>query len=125
MDGGGPGRDSNRPWPASPCPLQRRCRPANQFAALSAVPPPIPDTDDEDAAEARRAPDENFATLQSQAPQLASVAQPPKPAPVAAVPPAVAQAAAAPIPACEARDTGCAPADASRRRQPQATPDCS
>jgi len=77
---------------------------ANQFAALSAVPPPIPETDDEDAAESRRAPDENFATLRSDAPQMASVAQAPKPAPVASVPPAVAQAAAAPIPAAR-RDT--------------------
>ena len=74
--------------------------PAGQFAALSVLPPPaIPDTDDEDAAEARRAPDENFSTIHNEAPQLASVAQPPKPAPVAAIPPAVAQAATAPIPA--------------------------
>ena len=71
---------------------------AGQLAALSQAPPPIPNTDDEDAAEARRAPDENFSTIQAQAPQLASVATPPKPAPVNAVPPAAAQAAIAPIP---------------------------
>ncbi len=71
----------------------------NQFAALSAVPPPIPDTDDEDAAEARRAPDENFSALHAEAPQFAPLAAPPKPAPVAAVPPSIAQAVAAPIPA--------------------------
>ncbi|MEP6829247.1 MAG: SPOR domain-containing protein [Rhizomicrobium sp.] len=71
--------------------------PASQFASLSAVPPPIPATDDEDAAESRRAPDENFSTLHAQAPQLETVAQPSRPAPVSAVPPAVAQAAAAPL----------------------------
>ena len=70
---------------------------AGQLAALSQAPPAIPNTDDEDAAEARRAPDENFSTLQAQAPQLASVAAPPKPAPVNTVPPAVVQAAVAPI----------------------------
>jgi D-alanyl-D-alanine carboxypeptidase len=68
---------------------------SNQFAALSAVPPPIPATDDEDAAEARRAPDENFATLHAQAPQLESVAQAPKPA--ALQPPAMQAAAMAPL----------------------------
>jgi len=72
---------------------------ATQFAALSAMPPPIPATDDEDAAEARRAPDENFSTLHSQAPQLETLAQPPHPTPVSAVPPAMAQAAATPLPA--------------------------
>jgi D-alanyl-D-alanine carboxypeptidase len=80
--------------------------PANQFAALSAVPPPIPDTDDEDAAEARRAPDENFSSLHSEAPQIASVAQPSRPAPVAAIPPAIVQAAAAPIPAMRPETQG-------------------
>ncbi len=64
-----------------------------QFAALSAVPPPVSDTEDEDVAEARRAPDENFQTLHSQAPQLASVAQPPRPAPVTSVAPATLDAA--------------------------------
>jgi len=68
--------------------------PSSQFAALSAV-PAIPATDDEDAAESRRAPDENFSNLHSQAPQLETVAQPPRPAPIAAIPPAVAQATAA------------------------------
>ena len=63
---------------------------ATQFAALSAMPPPpVPETDDEDAAEARRAPDENLPALHAPAPQLASVAQPP--APVAAIPPAMVQ----------------------------------
>jgi len=70
--------------------------PATQFAALSAV-PAIPATDDEDAAESRRAPDENYSTLHSQAPQLETVAQPPRPAPVSAVPSSVAQAAMAPV----------------------------
>jgi D-alanyl-D-alanine carboxypeptidase len=73
--------------------------PAKQFAALSAVPPPIPDSDDEDAAEARRAPDENFSVIHAEAPQLASVAQAPKPAPAAAIRPTIAEAASAPIPA--------------------------
>jgi len=87
---------------------------AGQLAALSQAPPPIPNTDDEDAAEARRAPDENFSTLQAQAPQLASVAAPPKPAPVTAVPPAMAQAATAPIvPAARPADTNVAMATPS------------
>lgn len=73
--------------------------PSGQFAALAAVPPPIPATDDEDAAESRRAPDENFSNLHAQAPQLETVAQAPHPAPVSAVPPAIAQAAAMPLPA--------------------------
>jgi D-alanyl-D-alanine carboxypeptidase len=51
-----------------------------QFAALSAV-PPVADTEDEDVAESRRAPDENFQNLHSQAPQLASIASPPMPRP--------------------------------------------
>jgi len=71
--------------------------PGDQLAALSAVPPPIPQTEDEDAAEAHRAPDENFSVIHAEAPQLASVAQPPRPAPVAAVPPAMVQAANAPV----------------------------
>jgi len=72
---------------------------STQFAALSAVPPPVSDTEDEDVAESRRAPDENFQTLHSQAPQLASVAQPPRPAPVASVAPATLDAADRPMPA--------------------------
>jgi hypothetical protein len=83
---------------------------AKQFAALSAVPPPIPDSDDEDAAEARRAPDENFSVIHAEAPQLASVAQAPKPAPATAIPPAIAEAASAPIPATH---PSARPADAS------------
>ena len=94
---------------------------ANQFASLSAVPPPIPDTDDEDAAEARRAPDENFATLHSQAPQMASMAQPSQPAPVAAIPPAVAQVVTAPIPAMRP-ETQAASATTSGAAKPQARP---
>jgi D-alanyl-D-alanine carboxypeptidase len=86
---------------------------AGQLVALSQVPPPIPNTDDEDAAEARRAPDENFSTLQAQAPQLASVAAPPKPAPVTAIPPATAQAASAPIPVARPADTAVASATPS------------
>ena len=97
--------------------------PTGQFAALSAVPPPIPDTDDEDAAESRRAPDENLPALRSEAPQIASIAQPPKPVPLAAVPPAVAQAAAIPVPAtrAEARDAAMASA-ADLAARPQARP---
>ena len=57
-----------------------------QFAALSAVPPPLPADADEDAAEAHRAPDENFSTLQSEAPALASAAVPPQPVPAAEAP---------------------------------------
>jgi D-alanyl-D-alanine carboxypeptidase len=59
---------------------------STQFAALSAVPPPLPAGTDEDAAESHRAPDENFATLQAQAPQLASAATPPQPVPAAMAP---------------------------------------
>jgi D-alanyl-D-alanine carboxypeptidase len=57
-----------------------------QFAALSAVPQPLPAGTDEDAAEAHRAPDENFATLQAEAPQLASAATPSQPVPAAEAP---------------------------------------
>jgi D-alanyl-D-alanine carboxypeptidase len=61
---------------------------------LSAVPPaPIPADADEDAAESHRAPDENFAVIHAEAPQLASAAVAPKPVPVA--PPAVAKKAPA------------------------------
>ena len=59
---------------------------STQFAALSAVPPPLPVDADEDAAEAHRAPDENFNTLQAQAPQLTSAAAPPQPVPAAQAP---------------------------------------
>jgi D-alanyl-D-alanine carboxypeptidase len=68
-----------------------------QFAALSAVPPPLPAGTDEDTAEAHRAPDENFATLQAQAPQLASAATPPQPVPAASIP-AVPQQIVAAVP---------------------------
>ena len=80
--------------------------PQNQFAALSpvpsqsnssATPPPVTDSSDEDAAEAHRAPDESFAVIHVEAPKLAAVAQPPAPAPVASVAPALRAAAAAPI----------------------------
>ncbi len=71
--------------------------PSQQLAALSAVPPPIPQTEDEDAAEAHRAPDETFSVIHAEAPQLASVAQPPRPLPVTSVPLQVLQAAAAPV----------------------------
>jgi D-alanyl-D-alanine carboxypeptidase len=85
-----------------------------QLVALSQAPPPIPNTDDEDAAEARRAPDENFSTLQAQAPQFASVAAPPRPAPVNTVPPAIAQAVTAPIvPAARPADMAVATATPS------------
>jgi D-alanyl-D-alanine carboxypeptidase len=60
--------------------------PSDQLAALSAVPPPIPQTEDEDAAEAHRAPDEKFAVIHAEGPQ-----------PVSAVPPSVVQAASAPV----------------------------
>jgi len=73
--------------------------PSNQFAALLSSPPPAVTDTDEDAAEARRAPDENFSVIHAEAPQLASAAQPPRPAPVTQIPAAVAKAAAAPIPA--------------------------
>ena len=102
-------------------PAQTAPASTNQFAALSAVPPPIPDTDDEDAAEARRAPDENYSTLHSQAPQMASVAQPLQPAPVAAIPPAVAQAATAPIPVMKP-ETQATPTAMSLAAKPQARP---
>jgi D-alanyl-D-alanine carboxypeptidase len=60
--------------------------PSDQLAALSAVPPPIPQTEDEDAAEAHRAPDEKFAVIHAEGPQ-----------PVSAVPPSVVQASTAPV----------------------------
>ncbi|HXL70072.1 MAG TPA: D-alanyl-D-alanine carboxypeptidase [Rhizomicrobium sp.] len=60
--------------------------PGDQLAALSAVPPPIPQTEDEDAAEAHRAPDEKFAVIHAEGPQ-----------PVSAVPPSVVRAANAPV----------------------------
>jgi len=64
---------------------------------LSALPPPVPATDDEDTAEARRAPDETFSVIHAEAPQPgpASQAAPaPQPAPVAQAP----QAAVPPLP---------------------------
>ncbi|HUO01153.1 MAG TPA: SPOR domain-containing protein [Rhizomicrobium sp.] len=60
--------------------------PSEQLAALSAVPPPIPQTEDEDAAEDHRAPDEQFSVIHAEGPR-----------PVSAVPPAVVQAASAPV----------------------------
>jgi D-alanyl-D-alanine carboxypeptidase len=68
---------------------------------LSAVPPaPLPADADEDAAESHRAPDESFAVIHAEAPQLASAAVAPKPVPAAAAPKApVAVAAAQPKPA--------------------------
>src|SRR6185437_9670174 len=59
----------------------------NQFAALSAVPSPVAASDDEETAETRRAPDENFSVIHAEAPQLASAAQAPQPVAVPAVPP--------------------------------------
>ena len=58
--------------------------------ALSALPPaPLPADADEDAAEAHRAPDENFAVIHAEAPQLASAAVAAQPVPAA---PAIAKA---------------------------------
>ena len=86
-------RPAARRWRASAC-RPSRADPASQFAALSAMPPPpMPDTDDEDAAEARRAPDENFSSHPCPGAATGVGAAPPKPAPVTAMPPAVAQAA--------------------------------
>ena len=76
---------------------------------LSALPPPVPATDDEDTAEARRAPDENFSIIHAETPQPVPAAQPPQQsapvaqAPMPAVPPlpqkpSIAQSSA-PIPA--------------------------
>ncbi|MGH6827854.1 MAG: D-alanyl-D-alanine carboxypeptidase [Rhizomicrobium sp.] len=46
--------------------------PHEQVASLSSVPPPpIPPTEDEDAAEAHRAPDENFSVIHAEAPSRA------------------------------------------------------
>ena len=65
---------------------------AEQFAALARtpMPPATPSqaaTDDEDAAESRRAPDENYSIIHAEAPALASVAQTPtRPAALPAVP---------------------------------------
>ena len=60
--------------------------PGDQLAALSAVPPPIPHTEDEDAAEAHRAPDEQFSVIHAEGPK-----------PVSSVPAAVVEAASAPV----------------------------
>jgi len=78
---------------------------AAQMAALSAPPPPqlsaippapLPADADEDAAEAHRAPDENFAVIHAEAPQLASAAIAPEPAPaVTAAAPTVVKASPA------------------------------
>lgn len=86
-------------------PASAAAPPATQFAALSAV-PPIPATDDEDAAESRRAPDENFSPLRSQAHQPETAAQPPHPVPAAAILPPMAQAAAAPVLKSGAHEAG-------------------
>ena len=67
-----------------------------QFAAISAVPAPLPANTDEDAAEAHRAPDESFSVIHAETP-----------APAAAVPavakPAPLVAAAAPVKPPQAR----------------------
>lgn len=70
---------------------------AEQFAALSAT--PSPPLDDEDAAEARRAPDENFTIIHAEAPQLASAAPTANPSPQPAAMPAVPPLSARPAPA--------------------------
>jgi D-alanyl-D-alanine carboxypeptidase len=66
-----------------------------QMAALSAPPPPqlsavppapLPADADEDAAEAHRAPDENYAVIHAEAPALASAAIAPQPAPAKPAP---------------------------------------
>jgi D-alanyl-D-alanine carboxypeptidase len=57
-----------------------------QFASLSAVPAPLAADTDEDTAEAHRAPDENYNTLKTEAPQLASAATAPQPVPAASIP---------------------------------------
>jgi D-alanyl-D-alanine carboxypeptidase len=83
---------------------------AEQFAALSATPamaapsPAGSPSDDEDTAESRRAPDENYSIIHAEAPALASVAQPPQPATLPAVPavPAIKPAPAQPMPARQA-----------------------
>jgi D-alanyl-D-alanine carboxypeptidase len=72
----------------------------NPFTATAAVSPPA--GDDEDAAEARRAPDENYSVIHAEAPQLADVAAPPAPA----VPPANANLTAIPAPRPPQADTG-------------------
>ncbi|HWY61075.1 MAG TPA: SPOR domain-containing protein [Rhizomicrobium sp.] len=69
-----------------------------QFASLSAVPTPLAADADEDTAEAHRAPDEDYATLKAEAPQLASAATPPQPVPASSVPVAPGPAPDAPMP---------------------------
>jgi D-alanyl-D-alanine carboxypeptidase len=56
------------------------------------MPPQTPAADDEDAAEARRAPDEHFSVIHAEAPQLAA-------APTQAQSPAIASPALAAVPA--------------------------
>jgi len=75
-------------------PQSQAASPGDRLAALSALPPPpMPQTEDEDAAEAHRAPDENFSIIHAEAPQFASAAQPARPAPVANVHPTVIEEA--------------------------------
>ena len=80
------------PWQsvamATPPPVTLAPAAGNQFAALSAM-PQTPAADDEDAAEARRAPDEHFSVIHAEAPQLAAA-------------PTQAQSAATPSPALAA-----------------------
>ena len=80
---------------------------AAQMAALSAPPPPqlsavppapLPADADEDAAESHRAPDESFAVIHAEAPQLASAAVAPQPVPAAAAPAPVIAKAPPPAP---------------------------
>ena len=89
----------------------------SQFAAISAVPAPLPANTDEDAAEAHRAPDESFSVIHAETPApAAAVPAVAKPAPLvaAAVPakPPQARAAlvAAAVPQAKAKAAPAVPA---------------
>jgi D-alanyl-D-alanine carboxypeptidase len=89
----------------------------NQFAALSPVPQTV-QSDDEDAAENVRAPDENFSLIHAEG--GAAAVKPAAPAPQAKPQPAVPAVAAKPIPAAPVLVAKAAPAPAVR---PSARPD--
>ena len=87
-----------------------------QFAAISAVPAPLPANTDEDAAEAHRAPDESFSVIHAETPApAAAVPVAAKPAPLVAAavpakPPARPALVAAAVPQAKAKAAPAVPA---------------
>ncbi len=78
--------------------LASRDASGRKYAALSALPPPIPANDDEDAAESMRAPDENFSAISAEASDRASPTQPSKSGPASNPVVAALTPAADPVP---------------------------